>query len=91
MTRYVRADIDDFYVADGEGIVLVNAQAVRLSVLGTLVMQVCAEPKTREEITAALVEAFGVPEGVDSREATSVMVDQLLGAGLVRSLGESDS
>lgn len=69
---------------DGEAVVLLGRGVVRLSALGTTLLDACAEWTTSDELTEVLVRAFGSPPaGQDPAEGTRAALRSLASQGLV--------
>jgi hypothetical protein len=69
---------------DGEAVVLVGRDVVRLSALATTMLDACAEWTPLSELVEVLLSAFGpAPEGVDAVVTTEAALRTLAGQGLV--------
>lgn len=79
-----RADWTDWYVDDDESAVFVDGQVIVLSTLATFVLKsVGKDGATVAALEAALVEAFGAPDGGDATAATLETVATLVEAGVL--------
>ena len=71
-------------VRDGESVVLVDREVIRLSALATHLLDSLPGWTEIDDLTATLLAAFGdPPEGVDPRAATEAAVSTLAGQRLV--------
>jgi len=69
---------------DGEAVLLVGREVVRLSALATTLIDACTEWTPASELVEVLLAAFGpTPEGVDAVVATEVALRTLADQGLV--------
>jgi hypothetical protein len=68
---------------DGEAVVLVAHQVVRLSQLATAVVDACSEWRELDELTDGLVAQFGDPPVGDARSVTAAALTELRDQGLV--------
>jgi hypothetical protein len=69
---------------EGEAVVLIDDQVVRLSALATTLLDLAATWRASEDLTAALVAAFGPPpDGADPGHATALVLEQLAALGLL--------
>ncbi|NYG07550.1 hypothetical protein BJ986_002037 [Phycicoccus badiiscoriae] len=69
---------------DGEAVVLVGREVVRLSALATTLVDSCVEWTGAAELVDVLLAVFGpTPEGVDAVVATDVALRTLATQGLV--------
>ena len=82
--RARRVEVQDEVVRDGESVVLLGRQVIRLSALGTTLLELCGDWRETEELAAGLVERFGEPpEGADARFMTEASLHALHDQGLV--------
>jgi hypothetical protein len=76
--------VDDELVRDGESVVLLGRQVVRLSALGTTLLELCPQWCDATELADGLVDRFGTPPGgVDPRLMTEAALAALHEQGLV--------
>jgi hypothetical protein len=69
---------------DGEAVLLVGREVVRLSALATTLLDSCVEWTPVTDLVAVLLATFGpTPEGVDPTEATDAALRTLASQGLV--------
>ncbi len=69
---------------DGETVLLVGREVVRLSALATTLVDACPDWTPVSELVDVLVTAFGpTPEGVDPAAATEAALRTLASQGLV--------
>ncbi|NNM46506.1 hypothetical protein [Knoellia koreensis] len=69
---------------EGEAVVLVGAQVVRLSALATTVLDLAVTWRGDGELAARLVAAHGPPPGdADPQSATRAVLEQLVAHGLL--------
>ena len=68
---------------DGEAVVLVARQVVRLSQLATAVVDACREWRDLQELSEELVAQFGDPPVGDARSVTAAALTELRDQGLV--------
>jgi hypothetical protein len=74
----------DRVVREGESVVLVGREVIRLSALATHLLDRCADWTDLDDLTSALLTEFGsTPEGVDPRAATEAAVTTLALQGLL--------
>ena len=60
--RFVRREVRDVLVAEGEAIVLlVNSRVARLSAIGTACFEVLEDPRSVEDLAAEIEDRFGAP------------------------------
>jgi hypothetical protein len=79
-----RLPVVDRVVRDGESVVLVGREVIRLSALATHLLDRCADWTDLDDLTAALLAEFGnTPPGVEPRAATEAAVTTLAEQGLV--------
>lgn len=69
---------------DGEAVVLVGREVVRLSALATTLLDSCPDWTPASDLVDVLLATFGpAPEGVDAVESTEVALRTLAAKGLV--------
>lgn len=68
---------------DGEAVVLVGRQVVRLSALAVAVVDACDEWRDLDALTEELVTQFGEPPADDARSVTAAALTELRDQGLV--------
>ena len=69
---------------DGEAVLLVGREVVRLSALATTLVDSCPDWTPVSELVDVLLAAFGpTPEGVDPAAATEVALRTLANQGLL--------
>ena len=68
---------------DGEAVVLLGRQVVRLSPLAAAVLDACEEWRGVEELAGQLVAQFGDPPSGDARSMTTAALTELRDQGLV--------
>jgi hypothetical protein len=84
VTRVRRVPVDDEVVRDGESVVLLARQVIRLSALGTTVLELCPGWVTLPEVAEGLVAQFGAPpDGSDPTPVVEAAVASLHEQGLV--------
>lgn len=82
--RARRLPVLDRVDRDGEAVVLVGREVVRLSPLAVRLLDECSEWTDQVSLTAALLQAFGEPPaGVDPQAATVEALTTLGAQGLV--------
>lgn len=82
--RARRLPVLDRVDRDGESVVLVGREVVRLSPLAVRLLDECSEWTDQASLTAALLQAFGEPPaGVDPQAATVEALTTLCAQGLV--------
>ena len=82
--RARRLPVVDRVVRDGESVVLVGREVIRLSALATHLLDRCGEWTDLDDLTSALLTEFGdAPEGVDPHAATEAAVTTLAEQGLL--------
>jgi hypothetical protein len=79
-----RLPVADRVERDGESVVLVDRQVVRLSELATALLELCAEWATPHELAGGLLDRVGEPPaGVDPVVAVESALRALHDEGLV--------
>ncbi len=73
----------DMLVRDDSALLLYPAELIRLSGIGAAIARLAADWITLHDLTAALEEQFGSPEGVSAHEATRTAVTELVGRGVL--------
>lgn len=80
-----RGTWDDLLVDDaGESLVLIGEQVARLSVLGTLLLELLTSPRTRAELATLVVERLGEAPPSEVEAALDAALEALAGLGVVR-------
>ena len=79
-----RAPVTDLLVVDGESLVLLDDQVLRLGPVATVVLQLLDDgPHTQAQLTAALEDEFGTPPEGSLRDAVEEQLSELATAGLI--------
>ena len=79
-----RLPVADRVERDGESVVLVDRQVVRLSTLATALLELCRDWATAPELARGLLDRVGEPpDGVDPVVATESALATLRDQGLV--------
>ncbi|GAB3433736.1 hypothetical protein GCM10027517_00990 [Phycicoccus ginsengisoli] len=82
--RARRLPVADRVDRDGESVVLVGREVVRLSALATTLLDSCSEWTEEERLVTVLVDRFGAPpEGGDAAVLVSEALATLTRHGLV--------
>lgn len=82
--RARRVAVHDEVVRDGESVVLLGRQVIRLSALGTTLLELCPDWRGVDELADGLTERFGTPpDGSDPRLMTEAALEALHEQGLV--------
>ena len=82
--RARRVAVHDEVVRDGESVVLLGRQVIRLSALGTTLLELCPDRRGVDELADGLTERFGTPpDGSDPRLMTEAALEALHEQGLV--------
>lgn len=68
---------------DGEAVVLVGRQVVRLSLLAAAVLDACGDWRALDDLAGELVAQFGDPPSGDARSVTAAALTDLRDQGLV--------
>lgn len=86
--RFVRREVRDVLVAEGEAIVLlVNSRVARLSAIGTACFELLEDPKSVEDLAAEVEERFGAPPEGETLAAVESVLGELVKAGLIEEAG----
>jgi len=86
--RFVRREVLDVLVADGEAIVLLmNSRVARLSPIGTACFELLEQPRTLEVLAVEIEERFGAPPEGDTLAAVEAVLDEMVKAGLITEVG----
>lgn len=75
---YQRTQYMDQFVLDGESVVLYGNHYVCLGPLGTRIMKKAETPRTLNDLTTALADAFRVPAQGSAGAATHAAVAELV-------------
>ena len=79
-----RADLTDFLPVDGESLVLLDDQVLRLGPVATLLLEVLGDgPVTLDHLTDELAAAFGTPPDGSLAEAVAAQLGALNDNGLL--------
>ena len=79
-----RAPVTDLLVVDGESLVLLDDQVLRLGPVATVVLQLLDDgPRSQAQLTAALEDEFGTPPEGSLRDAVEEQLSELATAGLI--------
>ena len=74
----------DLLAVDGESLVLLDDQVLRLGPVATVVLQLLDDgPRSQAQLTAALEEEFGAPPDGSLRDAVEAQLNGLATAGLI--------
>ncbi|PFG21056.1 hypothetical protein [Serinibacter salmoneus] len=84
--RFGRARANDCVERDGEVALLVGTRLLRVAGIGPVLWERLAQEATVEQLTAAVVEAFGEPEGADPRTLVAQALARLSQDGALRVL-----
>lgn len=77
-------EVQDEVIRDGESVVLLGRQVIRLSVLGTTLLELCHDWRNAEELAHVLTERHGEPPaGFDAAAMTVAALRALHEQGLV--------
>lgn len=82
--RYVRVERVDLLVLDAESLALYPDRFVRLGPLGTCLLAAAETPRTIDDLTAALTDAFGDPPQSTAAEAARAAIADLVAQGVLR-------
>lgn len=78
------APVTDLLAVDGESLVLLDDQVLRLGPVATVVLQLLDDgPRSQAQLTAALEEEFGAPPDGSLRDAVEAQLNGLASAGLI--------
>ena len=79
-----RAPVTDLLAVDGESLVLLDDQVLRLGPVATVVLQLLDDgPRSQAQLTAALEDEFGTPPEGSLRDAVEEQLSELATAGLI--------
>ncbi len=79
-----RAPVTDLLAVDGESLVLLDDQVLRLGPVATVVLQLLDDgPRSQAQLTAALEDEFGTPPEGSLRDAVEEQLNGLATAGLI--------
>lgn len=82
--RARRVEVQDEVIRDGESVVLLGRQVIRLSALGTTLLELCDDWRNAEELAHGLTERHGEPPaGLDATAMTEAALQALHNQGLV--------
>ena len=82
--RARRVPVQDEVIRDGESVVLLDRQVIRLSAIGTTLLELTGDWRELDELTLDLTDRFGQPpEGFDATAMTEEALQALNGQGLV--------
>lgn len=82
--RARRVEVQDEVVRDGESVVLLGRQVIRLSWIGTTLLELCDDWCGTAELTLGLTERYGEPpDGSDAEAMTEAALCALHEQGLV--------
>lgn len=82
--RVRRVPVDDEVVRDGESVVLLGRQVIRLSAIATTLLELCDRWRDSDELTQELTDRFGEPpDGSDPAVMTESALHALADQGLV--------
>jgi hypothetical protein len=82
--RARRVPVQDEVIRDGESVVLLGRQVIRLSAIGTTLLELTGDWRGVEELTVELTDRFGQPpEGFDATAMTESALQALHEQGLV--------
>lgn len=82
--RARRVDVQDEVIRDGESVVLLGRQVIRLSALGTTLLELCGDWRDAEELARGLTERHGEPPtGFDATAMTEAALQALHEQGLI--------
>lgn len=77
-------EVRDEVIRDGESVVLLGRQVIRLSALGTTLLELCDDWRGAEELALGLTERHGgPPAGFDATAMTEAALQALHEQGLV--------
>ena len=82
--RARRVEVRDEVVRDGESVVLLGRQVIRLSWIGTTLLELCDDWRDSVELARGLTDRYGEPpDGSDATAMTEVALEALHEQGLV--------
>lgn len=82
--RARRVPVEDEVVRDGESVVLMGRQVIRLSWIGTTLLELSDHWQCAEELAVGLIERYGEPpDGSDPILMTEAALRDLRAQGLV--------
>lgn len=82
--RARRVAVRDEVTRDGESVVLLGRQVIRLSWIGTTLLELCDEWHESNELSRALTDRYGEPpDGSDATAMTEAALQALHEQGLV--------
>lgn len=77
-------EVQDEVIRGGESVVLLGRQVIRLSALGTTLLELCDDWRDAKELAHGLTERHGEPPaGVDAMAMTEAALQALHDQGLV--------
>lgn len=77
-------EVQDEVIRDGESVVLLGRQVIRLSALGTTLLELCNNWRDAKELAHGLTERHGEPPaGFDAMAMTEAALQALHDQGLV--------
>ena len=82
--RARRVPVQDEVVRDGESVVLLGRQVIRLSWIGTTLLELCDDWRHSTELARGLTDRYGEPPaGADATAMTEAALQALHQQGLV--------
>jgi hypothetical protein len=79
-----RVPVRDEVIRDGESVVLLGRQVIRLSAIGTTLLELCDTWRDLDQLTHELTDRFGhPPDGTDATVMTESALHALHQQGLV--------
>ncbi|MDF2144144.1 hypothetical protein [Knoellia sp. p5-6-4] len=82
--RARRVPVQDEVVRNGESVVLLGRQVIRLSAIGTTLLELTGEWREVDDLTVDLTDRFGhPPEGYSATDMTEAALQALHAQGLV--------
>jgi len=81
---YLRTDMVDHLVINGESVVLYEDHFIRLGPLGTCLVAGAQAPRTIDDLAGALRDAFGEPPQASAEDATRAAIADLVAQGILR-------
>ena len=83
--RARRVEVQDEVVRDGESVVLLGRQVIRLSWIGTTLLELCDDWRDSSELARGLTDRYGAPpDGSDATAMTEAALRALDQQGLVQ-------